>query len=70
MNQHVTSLYLAIANDRAVLFSTNLSKFVENLKKLDPAAKSYAYYYKEFQKRDYLELKTESGVVYFLQKAL
>lgn len=69
MIRDLKNLYIAIADNKAVLFETNLKFFVEAFSNIEPGCRNYEYYYREFKKRMVIEVEL-SGKKYTLQKAL
>lgn len=70
MNTNITALYVAITENRAVFFETNLKKFVTELNKLEPKSRNYDYYYRQFDKSDVVQFVNSKDKVYVLQKLL
>ena len=63
-------LYTANLNNEVAVFATNLSDFVEALRKHEPDApvRNYQYYYREFLKSSLIPLAISEGKVYTLQE--
>ena len=61
-------LYTANVDNEVVIFATNLKSFVEMLTKIEPNARNYAYYDREFKKFSALDFVGASEKVYKLQK--
>ena len=68
MIRDLRNLYIAIMDNKVVLFETNLVKFVCKMKKIESRTKSYSYYNKKFKAEKIILLTSEFGKVYFLQK--
>lgn len=65
MLRDLKNLYVAIANGRVVVFDTNLKDFVAKLVAVEPSARNYDYYFREFKKAEVIEWNG-----YVLQKVL
>lgn len=65
MLRDLKNLYVAIANGRVVVFDTNLKDFVGKLASVEPSARNYDYYFREFKKAEVIEWNG-----YVLQKVL
>lgn len=50
MNDRIGSLYLAIIDNKAVCFETNLKDFVYIFTIIEPAARNYDWFYRQFKK--------------------
>jgi len=61
-------LYTINHNNEVVGFATNLKSFVAILNELEPNARNYDYYGREFGKKNIIEFKGETGKIYNLQK--
>lgn len=61
-------LYTANQNNEVVVFATNLKSFVELLNNIEPNARNYAYYDREFKKVPVMDFVGESGKEYKLQE--
>jgi hypothetical protein len=61
-------LYTANHDNEVVIFATNLKSFVEELAKIEPNSRNYAFYDREFKKKVVLEFIGDSGKSYKLQK--
>ena len=61
-------LYTANHDNEVVIFATNLKSFVEILAKIEPNARNYAYYDREFKKVGLMDFVGDSGKSYKLQK--
>lgn len=61
-------LYTANVDNEVVIFATNLKSFAAALAKIEPNARNYAYYDREFKKANVLPFTGDSGKVYKLQK--
>lgn len=61
-------LYTANHDNEVVIFATNLKSFVEMLAKIEPNARNYAYYDREFKKKAILDFVGDSEKTYKLQK--
>lgn len=61
-------LYTANHDNEVVIFATNLKSFVEVLANIEPNARNYAYYDREFKKNSILIFTGVSEKVYKLQK--
>lgn len=70
MNPNVKVLYAAVSENRVVAIESNLTQFCMLLKKIEPEANNYEYYYREFKKSDIVKIVTKSDKVYILQKVL
>ncbi len=69
MNKNLKSFYVAISEGKVVLFDTNLSAFVEKLKKEEPGEmRSLSTFQRIFKQKDFNAYANESGKVYLLQK--
>lgn len=64
----LSKLYTANVDNMVVLFSTNLKEFAEALLLLEPNAKTYFTYRREFEKRTEIEFIGDSGKEYLLQE--
>ncbi len=70
MIRDLKSLYVAIKNNRVILFETNLKKFWSAFNEIEPDCRNYDYYYREFKKSNMLQYMNEKEEIYFLQKLL
>ena len=70
MNKGLKKAFVAIKNNEAVVFDTNLKEFVLKLNRIEPETRNYMYYYREFEKRKMIEYVNQSGEVYNLQQIL
>ena len=61
-------LYTANHDNEVVIFATNLKSFVDALANIEPNARNYAYYDREFKKISVLDFVGDSGKSYKLQK--
>ena len=69
MIRDLKCLYIAIKNNEAIFYGTNLKYFIQGLKARKIKTKSYSYYNKEFKKRNKLQILDEnSREIYHLQK--
>lgn len=70
MIRDLKTLYIAIYDNKVVFFETNLLKFINGLKLIEPNLKGYQYYNREFKKSKRLIFLTKTEKIYFLQKLL
>lgn len=70
MIRDLKHLYTAVSDNEVVAFNTNLKYFVESLSNIEPEARNYQYYYREFQKGSKLLFENSVGRKYVLQKVL
>lgn len=70
MNPNISSAYVAILDNRAVAFETNLSKFWELFNKIEPECRNYKYYQRKFQESDVVKFVNKQDKIYILQKVL
>ena len=70
MIRDLKSLFVAIKDNEAILFETNLKYFIEAFKKIEPDCRNYDYYYREFKKSKMLQYINKNDEIYFLQKLL
>ena len=50
MNERITSLYIVIQKNKTVSFDTNLKYFVSNFLLIEPTARNYDWFYRQFKK--------------------
>lgn len=70
MNKELKKAFVAIKNNRVVIFDTNLKDFINKLNELEPNSRNYMYYYREFGKKKVLEYVNSKGEVYVLQQVV
>lgn len=70
MIRDLKSLYVAIVDNKAILFETNLKLFIEQLEKVESETRNYDYYYRRFKKSKEQTLVNSDGKTYHLQKLL
>lgn len=70
MIRDLRNLYTVVVSNKVVLFGTNLSDFIKDLKKIEPEIRNYDYYYRKFKKTDQIEFTNSNGKKYHLQKVL
>jgi hypothetical protein len=63
-------LYTAQANNEVMIYATNLKEFVDKLQKLEPDAKDYFHYRREFMKSNLLYFIGAQGDKYTLQDVM
>lgn len=68
MNSHLTKIYIAMIENRAVVVETNLSSFIRELRSLDIGMSSLSYYDKRFKESNIIYHVTSIGRTYTLQK--
>lgn len=66
--QALSKLFTANHDNEVVIFATNLKTFVEALQAIEPNARNYAYYMREFEKHSVIIFIGKSEKVYKLQK--
>ena len=69
MIRDLKNLYVAIKNNKVVLFETNLKSFVSEFKKMESGVRSLGYYQRGFKESDFLSHVNKNGDLYLLQKA-
>ena len=70
MLRDLTSLYVAIKNNKVIVFDTNLKAFWLKFKKIEPDCRNYDYFYREFKKSKTLQYLDKKEEIYFIQKVL
>ena len=50
MNKNITSFYIVNKDNVTVAFGSNLKEFYNMFKNIEPEARNYQFYYREFQK--------------------
>ena len=70
MIRDLKSLYVAIKDNRVILFETNLKKFWIAFNKVEPNCRNYDYFYREFKKSNMLQYLNKKEEIYFIQKLL
>lgn len=50
MNKNITAFFVVNKNNVTVAFESNLSDFVEMFQKIEPTARNYMFYYRQFKK--------------------
>lgn len=70
MNKELKRAFVAIKNNRVVVFDTNLKDFVTKLNELEPNSRNYMYYYRGFEKQKVLEYVNSDGEIYVLQQVV
>lgn len=50
MNKNITSFFVANKGNVTVAFESNLKDFVRIFQNIEPEARNYQYYYRQFQK--------------------
>ncbi len=70
MIRDLKSLYVAIVDNKVVVFETNLKLFVEELAKIEKEARNYDYYYRQFKLKNIVLLSNNDDKKYYLQKLL
>lgn len=50
MNKNITSFFVANKGNVTIAFESNLADFVKVFQNIEPKARNYQYYYREFQK--------------------
>lgn len=70
MIRDLKAFYVAICENKVVHYDTNLSKFIDGFKLIEPSIKGYQYYNKEFKRNSRIVFISENDRVYFLQKVI
>ncbi len=70
MNIRLSRFYVAVLDNRVVLFNTNLSAFILELKAIEPGINSLSYYDKQFRKEELIYFTSRIGKTYTLQKLI
>lgn len=70
MNKELKKAFVAIKDNKVVVFDTNLKDFVTKLNTLEPESRNYMYYYREFGKMKIMEFVNPNGEVYVLQQVV
>jgi hypothetical protein len=70
MNKDLTRAFVAIKDNTAVIFDTNLKDFVKKLSALESKARNYDYYSRQFKTQKVVQYVNESGEIYYLQDLL
>lgn len=52
MNERISKLLVVIKNNSVVAYGTNYQELTTMLSKVEPKARNYFYYYREFKKAD------------------
>ena len=68
MNKVLKYLYVAIKHSEVVVFETNLSSFLNELREIEPELKSYSYYNRKFQSDHIISFVGKRRELYLLQK--
>ncbi len=50
MNKNISSFFVVNKNNITVAFESNLSDFIKEFRNIEPSARNYQYYYRQFQK--------------------
>lgn len=69
VNNNLKALYVAIVENEIVCFDTNLADFHAQFFKMEPSARIYQWFYREFKKTAYFKLEL-SGKAYYFQKVV
>lgn len=70
MIRDLKSLYVAIVDNKVVVFETNLKLFIEELGKIESETRNYDYYYRKFKRSNMVLLLNSDYKTYYLQKLL
>ncbi|UII80027.1 hypothetical protein [Flagellimonas sp. CMM7] len=52
MNKNITSFFVANKDNVTVAFESNMADFIKVFQNVEPEARNYQYYYRQFQKGD------------------
>lgn len=70
MIRDLKAFYVAIESNKVVCYDTNLLKFVNGLKQIEPDLKGYQYYNREFKKSNRIVFVNNKEKIYYLQKVI
>lgn len=68
MNKELKKAFVAVKDNKVVVFDTNLKDFIKKLNEIESSSRNYMYYYREFEKKKILEYINPEGEVYNLQQ--
>jgi len=68
MNQRIKAVYVGVSGNVVKVLNTNLLQFCNQLVNIEPEARNYEYYKREFKKESVLKFVNSEGVEYLLQK--
>tara|TARA_B100001059_G_C17790381_1_gene559767 strand:- start:910 stop:1140 length:231 start_codon:yes stop_codon:yes gene_type:complete len=70
MNKRFSKFYVAILDNRVVVFNTNLANFIVELRGIEPGINSLSYYDKRFRKEEIMYYTSRLGKTYTIQKLI
>lgn len=70
MLRDLKNLFVAISDNKVVVFETNLKSFIELLNSKGICQRNYQFYYREFKKLNVITTVSKDGCQYTLQKVL
>jgi hypothetical protein len=69
MIRDLKKLYVAVLDNKVILFDTNLKNFIASMKQIEPSVKSYSYYSKKFKNENTVGINDNKNVkTYWLQQ--
>jgi len=68
MIKNLNALFIAISDNKAVVFDTNLKNMWDKLKAIEPDCRNYDYYYREFKKKSIVVYINPDDKIYVLQR--
>lgn len=70
MIRDLKAFYVAIESNKVVYYDTNLFKFIDGLKQIEPDINGYQYYNREFKKSNRIVFVNKKEKIYYLQKVV
>lgn len=70
MIRDLKAFYVAIESNKVVYYDTNLLKFIDGFKQIEPEIKSYQYYNRQFKKSNRIIFINKNEKIYYLQKVI
>lgn len=70
MIRDLKAFYVVIEENKVVHFDTNLLKFINGFKQIEPEIKGYQYFNREFKKSNRIVFINKKEKIYYLQKVI